>query len=76
MNDRFDYVEFDASSQNASDDLRQRFQKIEELIVGLGPGRSVALALTHLEECYMWVGKSIRDAQLAEDQTMRELDCG
>ena len=26
--------------------------------------RTVALALTKLEECYMWIGKAIRDDQI------------
>ena len=30
----------------------------------LPEGRAKSLALTKLEECYMWIGKAIRDAQM------------
>ena len=31
----------------------------------LMPGRAKSLALTKLEECYMWIGKGLRDHQIA-----------
>jgi hypothetical protein len=37
---------------------------VESLIESLGKSRPQSLALTSLEECYMWIGKAIRDNQI------------
>lgn len=37
------------------------------MIESLPPGRAKALAVTKLEECYMWIGKAIRDEQIARN---------
>ena len=61
--DRFDYVEFDEKSKVQQAQMKQAFQDMDILIQNLGSNRSQSLALTKLEECYMWVGKTIRDSQ-------------
>lgn len=60
---RFDYVKYDEPSQVQQAQMKQAFEDMELLILGLGQNRSQSLALTKLEECYMWVGKTIRDSQ-------------
>jgi hypothetical protein len=40
-------------------------QEVERFISELKPGRSSAMAITCLEECHVWMGKAIRDDQMA-----------
>ena len=65
---RFDYIKYDIDSI-ASQELFKRLciqleNGIEAVLV---PSRPKSLAITALEECYMWVGKAIRDEQIARD---------
>jgi hypothetical protein len=63
---RFDYVRYDTRAALAQADFKTAFENIERMIVDrLGVGRAQSLALTHLEETYMWLGKAIRDGQIA-----------
>lgn len=64
---RFDYVKYDdiASMQQAS--AKERFESVAAMIGSLGDGRAKALAFTKLEEACMWVGKAIRDEQIARN---------
>ena len=67
---RFDYVKYDAKSVQLQDEAKRLAQDLEHFItVNLGQGRAVSLALTNLEETYMWIGKAIRDAQIARTGT-------
>ena len=72
---RFDYVRYDETAQAKSAAMKARFQELEALLNeqlpsspgGRDPfGRSKALVLTSLEEAYMWIGKAIRDEQVAK----------
>ncbi len=61
---RFNHVKYDAPAlldQNAAKEIVTR---VEEFCERLKPGRAKSLALTALEECYMWIGKAIRDEQI------------
>ncbi len=40
---------------------------LEHIVSGLNPGRAASLVRTKLEEAYMWVGKAIRDEQIARN---------
>lgn len=71
---RFDYVEYDSVSVKKQMDFKEACTLIENGITALGGefpeparsaivGRAKALALTKLEEMYMWIGKAIRDEQ-------------
>lgn len=72
---RFDYVKYDASAVSDQEMMKQVCVKLEEMIGAIGreltldrcgdTERSRSLALTKLEECYMWIGKAIRDDQIA-----------
>ncbi len=66
MAGRFDYVKYDDEAAAVQRDAKAIFQAVEGLIESqLKTGRAKALALTALEESYMWVGKQIRDDQIA-----------
>ena len=62
---RFDYIKYDDESQVAQAALKAKFQQLEDLIYKtMKPNRGFSLALTKIEEAYMWCGKSIRDTQV------------
>lgn len=63
---RFDYVQYDVQAQAAQAAIKEAFQQLETVVTtNLPPGRPYSLVVTKLEEAYMWVGKGVRDAQLA-----------
>lgn len=67
---RFDYVKYDEKGTALQASMKDNFTHIETLIDRncISP-RAKALALTKLEECYMWVGKAIRDDQISRNGT-------
>jgi trehalose/maltose hydrolase-like predicted phosphorylase len=65
MPGRFDYVKYDTTAQAQQARLRSLFESIDiEIDAHFADGRAKSLALSHLEEAYMWVGKAIRDDQV------------
>jgi hypothetical protein len=77
---RFDYVKYDDDAQLLQTHFKNVVTDLESDINGLGrntidcmqsnPGnllRAKALAITALEEMYMWIGKAIRDDQIARN---------
>lgn len=65
MAGRFDYVKYDKQAIVAQEGLKTCFEQLESHInTLLVDGRPKALALTSLEEAYMWIGKAIRDDQI------------
>lgn len=83
MPSRFDYVKYDDTAVLLQDRFKKIVQELEADIGTIGaesinkapPGypsvgslaRSKAMAMTCLEEFYMWVGKAIRDDQLVRN---------
>jgi hypothetical protein len=62
---RFDYVKYDEQGQKTQDMFKHSIVGLEKDILGsLAAGRAQSLALTKLEEVYMWIGKAIRDDQI------------
>ena len=61
---RFDYVAYDELSKELQAKAKDMFTLLADAIQELGPNRPTSLALTALEEAYMWVGKAIRDNQI------------
>jgi hypothetical protein len=61
---RFDYVRYDSEAQVLQSIAKELVTTLEGFIDKLGKGRPNALAMTKLEECYMWIGKAIRDRQI------------
>lgn len=65
---RFDFIEYTEKSQALSNERKEVSQRYEELINELPNSREKSLALTKLEECFMWVGKAIRNMQVEEEK--------
>ena len=69
-----DYVKFDKYATEAISNYKKQFEAlIENIELKLGPSRSRSLALTKLEEAYMWIGKSVRDDQIARDGSSEDV---
>ncbi len=66
MSKRFDYVRYDETAQKLQEQFKVKVSELEALIESLPPSRGGSLALTKLEEVYMWVGKAIRDDQVVK----------
>jgi len=66
---RFEYVAFDDQAKDDQREAKLIAVCFESFIERLPGGRAQALALTALEECYMWIGKAIRDEQIARTGT-------
>jgi hypothetical protein len=64
---RFDYVKYDDMAVLQQGIFKDAYSKIAENIEKLYTGRAASLALTALEESYMWVGKQIRDDQIVRN---------
>lgn len=65
MSSRFDYVQYDAEAAKKQQKIKDAFKLVEaEVILSLRDCRATSLALTRLEEAYMWAGKAIRDEQI------------
>ena len=64
MTGRFDAVQYDDISKEILTEIKAAFLTMEVTLARLEEGRAKSLALTKIEEAYMWCGKSIRDAQL------------
>lgn len=65
MNGRFDYVKYDDVAAENQRAFKAMFEELEKHVIATLSGRPQSLALTKLEEAYMWVGKAIRDEQVA-----------
>ncbi len=64
---RFAYVAYDAEASQKQAVFKAEVERLALLIESqLKPSRPSSLALTKLEEVYMWVGKAIRDEQVAK----------
>lgn len=75
---RFDYVKYDEVAQARQNKVKALVGELESVIAAIGRvgdavsmdgqmNRSKALAVTKLEEFYMWVGKAIRDEQIVRN---------
>jgi hypothetical protein len=65
---RFDYVKYDESAIADQNLFKRHVETIETDINSLIEShRAKALAITKLEEFYMWIGKAIRDDQIARN---------
>lgn len=64
---RFDYVKYDEKAAEQQATFKTRFEQMEAQVSELKDGRAKSLVLTKLEEAYMWVGKAIRDEQIARN---------
>jgi hypothetical protein len=65
MSGRFDYVKYDEAAQAKQAEFKSAFEALDATVDRLANGRAKSLAITKLEEAYMWIGKAIRDEQIA-----------
>lgn len=61
---RFDYVQYDEKAASLQQSVKSHCVVLELFLNNLPESRGKALALTKLEEFYMWTGKAIRDDQI------------
>lgn len=75
---RFDYVKYDEQSTAAQEAFKVKFDEIEKLADEvLQNSREKASLMTYLEIAYMWIGKAIRNEQIARNvQSAHEPDRG
>ncbi len=65
MSSRFDYVRYDGQAAQVQENFKEVFTALELAIENnIANSRAKSLALTRLEETYMWIGKGIRDDQI------------
>lgn len=66
---RFDYVRYDAQAQGDQAAFKSQFEQTEMMIEERLKGATAAKqrALRKLEEAYMWLGKALRDEQIARN---------
>lgn len=66
---RFDYVKYDETAVQLQESAKRMVSDLEAMIDQIGNCgfRSKSLAITKLEESYMWIGKAIRDDQIARN---------
>lgn len=73
MGSRFDYVKYDDEAMLNQNRAKEMVCALEKFILDFykSPStyamRSSNLAITKLEECYMWIGKLIRDDQIGRN---------
>ena len=65
---RFDYVQYDEKAKEDQALFKEMFQAVELAAEErLSSPRAKALVMTNLEQAYMWIGKAIRDDQIARN---------
>lgn len=68
MTERFDYVKYDETTTEISEGLKKMYSMLDDAIKSLdvtqNAGREKALAITKLEESFMWIGKMLRNNQI------------
>jgi hypothetical protein len=72
---RFDYVKYDSDAMDLQKLFKYSVICLEnDINILLVSPRAKALALTKLEEVYMWIGKAIRDDQISRNGTAELLE--
>jgi len=61
---RFDYIAYDEFAKEQQIFVKEIVTNLENTLMSIDKGRAVSIALTKLEEVYMWAGKAIRDSQI------------
>lgn len=65
---RFDYIAYDETASTCQHVFKRELTLFEDAVENLIKcPRSKALALTKIEEAYMWIGKGIRNDQIARN---------
>lgn len=66
---RLDYVKYDDKTAAMQAAVKMAYEGLIGALEAMPPGRAMSLALTKLEESYMWVGKALRDEQIKRNGT-------
>ena len=61
---RFDFIPYDKNHTALQNEAKDMCIQLECFIDSYPDGRAKSIALTKLEETYMWIGKMIRDDQI------------
>ncbi len=73
MTTRLDYVKWDEISETKQQIAKKMFQQLESFIdAGFGSSREKSLAITKLEESWMWIGKSIKVDQEKRNEELNK----
>ena len=65
---RFDYVRYDDHSNLIQAGFKEQVENLESAIEErIADPRAKELALTNLEQVYMWIGKGIKNDQLGRN---------
>ena len=73
MPGRFEFVQYDDTHKAKHGLFLETFAKLEaQMARELIDGSAKSLALTSLEESFMWVGKAIRDSQTTPNDQLGE----
>lgn len=63
---RFDYIRFGVEASELRELLKTQFEAIDKTLERIADGRAKSLALTKLDEAYMWANRAIRDEQVSK----------
>jgi hypothetical protein len=72
MQTRYDYVAWDEKAQHQSDGMKGLCLGLEASINSLTDSREKSMAITKLEETFMWVGKAIRSDLLKRTEGVQK----
>ena len=64
---RFAYISYDLQATSEQQSAKTQVEQLEIIIERLQPSREKSIAMTKLEECYMWIGKGIKEKQIYRD---------
>lgn len=74
MPGRFDYIRYNEKHAEIQHQMKTAVELLEcKINIKISNGRAKSLALSHLEETYMWIGKAIRDMQVEETGKSEEV---
>ena len=65
---RLNFVKYDAESLRKNEELKYAVQNVERYLLNLPECRERSLAMTAMEEMFMWIGKTIRNDQLERER--------
>lgn len=65
---RLNFVKYDSESLRKNEELKYAVQNVERHLLELPECRERSLAMTAMEEMFMWIGKTIRNDQLERER--------
>lgn len=70
---KFAYVKYDDVTSAKSAMFKKMVEDLQQQIELLGAGREQQTASYKLEECFMWIGKALKEEQIRKDGTIKHL---